>query len=274
MRKGKLTVGALCALTLGTAGTFAACKKNPIDAGIELALDNSFAGFYEASDGTQVEITFGGDGFRAEVRKVGSTVFPVPVKVGDSYMIGMGPTGKPGEYRGYVTTKSGFLDWGTVTLSAGHATVAWDKPTDVIPTQASFNKIATPSTPTTPTTPSNPGTPSTDDIELLYKKNLEGNEKSETVYTVTVPSGAKKLVVKTFEEDIYGHNLGDLYVKFGSRPTIVTAPKLTSTECNSVNSNREDEVCTFTNPAAGTWYITLYGYHAYYGTSLRVTYSK
>ena len=78
----------------------------------------------------------------------------------------------------------------------------------------------------TPSTP-NPGTgggTSQGDIELLYLKNLEGNDRSSKVYKVTVPSGAKKLVVKTFEEDINGHNLGDLFVKRGSQPTVTQSP--------------------------------------------------
>lgn len=267
-------MGALCALTLGTAGTFAACKKNPVDAGLEYLLDNAFVGFYEASDGTQIElvpVTGGWDGF---IRKVGTALTSIGARTGDRYFVGMTPTGKYSEYRGYIETKSGRQALGTVTLwGGGMIEVKWDTSDDMILQHLLFNKIATPSTPGTPN-PGNPGTPS-GDIELLYLKNLEGADLSSKVYKVTVPSGAKKLVVKTFEEDINGHNLGDLFVKRGSQPSVSRTPSYSWTaDCASVNPNREDDICSFTNPAAGDWYIMLYGYHAYYATSLRVTYSK
>ena len=56
----------------------------------------------------------------------------------------------------------------------------------------------------------------------------------------------------------------DLYVKFGSAPT------LTSFDCRPfINGN--NETCTFANPQAGTWYIGVRGYAAFSGVSVRAT---
>jgi hypothetical protein len=192
------------------------------------------------------------------------------VKAGDEYMFSMYSSGTPGQYSGYVMARNAFLVRGRLTIANSRLSVSWDDPKDAIAAHSAFNKIATPSQPSNPGTP----TPSTGDIDLLYLKNLEGNEGSTKTYKVTVPSGAKKLVVKTFEEDAFGHNLADLFVRRGSAPTVNPAPYNWAADCASVNPNRENETCTFTNPAAGDWYILVYGYHAYYATSLRVTYSK
>ena len=117
-------------------------------------------------------------------------------------------------------------------------------------------------------------TPSAD-IVLLYNKMLEGDNNSSTFFTITVPSGTKKLVVETFEEDQWGHNLGDLFVSRGQRPAVHgEEPYRWTADCASVKPNREREVCSFNNPPAGTWHILLYGYHAYYSTSLKATISK
>lgn len=106
---------------------------------------------------------------------------------------------------------------------------------------------------------------------LLYSKDLEGSEGSSRYFTVTVPSGASKLTVETFEENQYGYNVGDLFVSYGSRPTASHYPYKWTAQCASVASNRAPETCSFANPQAGTWHILLYGYHAYSGTSLKVT---
>lgn len=56
----------------------------------------------------------------------------------------------------------------------------------------------------------------------------------------------------------------DLYVKFG------TAASTTSYDCRPYQGGN-DERCTLTNPAAGTYYIMLRGYSAYTGVDLTVS---
>ncbi len=80
-------------------------------------------------------------------------------------------------------------------------------------------------------------------------------------YTIDVPAGQSTLTVTISG----GTGDADLYVKAGSAPT------LTSYDCRPyVNGN--SETCTFSNPAAGTWYIMLNAYATYSGVTLTATY--
>ncbi|MDO8273246.1 MAG: pre-peptidase C-terminal domain-containing protein [Gammaproteobacteria bacterium] len=69
-------------------------------------------------------------------------------------------------------------------------------------------------------------------------------------YTLTVPAGTSHLLVTTSDP---GGDV-DLYVKFGSMPT------LTSYDCRPYQSG-SNEICSFTNPQTGIWYIRVYGYN-------------
>ena len=90
--------------------------------------------------------------------------------------------------------------------------------------------------------------------------NLSGATGSQQNFTFTVPSGTATLTVTTSG----GTGDEDLYVKFGSAPT------LSSYDCRPyVNGNAE--TCTFTNPSAGTWYVMLNGYATYSGVTLTAT---
>jgi PKD repeat protein len=83
-----------------------------------------------------------------------------------------------------------------------------------------------------------------------------------TTYTIVVPSGKTKLTVTTSG----GSGDGDLYVRLGSAPTTSTY------NCRSWVSGN-NETCTLNSPAAGTYYIRIYGYTAASGITLTATYT-
>jgi len=95
---------------------------------------------------------------------------------------------------------------------------------------------------------------------LLDKTNLSGASGSFVHNAITVPAGTSSLKVVLSG----GTGDADLYVRQGSQPTTTTY------NCRPyLNGNQE--TCTITNPAAGTWYVSLRGYTAYSGTNLKAT---
>jgi serine protease len=89
--------------------------------------------------------------------------------------------------------------------------------------------------------------------------NLSGSRRAWDHYTVDIPAGMSSLTVTMSG----GSGDADLYVKQISQPTT------SSYDCRPYK-NGNNEVCTFTNPTSGTWYISLRGYSAYSGVSLNV----
>lgn len=81
-------------------------------------------------------------------------------------------------------------------------------------------------------------------------------------YSFQVPSGASSLNVTMSG----GSGDGDLYVRRGSLPTQSTY------DCRPYEWGN-DESCSFTNPASGTWYISIYGYQAFSGITLNYSYA-
>jgi hypothetical protein len=79
---------------------------------------------------------------------------------------------------------------------------------------------------------------------------------------IAVPTGQTTLTVTLSG----GTGDADLYVRSG------TAPTLTTYDCRPYLTGN-GETCSFTNPAAGNWYIMLNGYAAYSGASLKASYS-
>lgn len=78
-------------------------------------------------------------------------------------------------------------------------------------------------------------------------------------YTVELEDGYSDLIV----EISGGTGDADLYVNFGSQSTT------SSYDCRPYK-NGNDETCTFTAPAAGTWHIDIRGYRASSGVTLNV----
>lgn len=91
---------------------------------------------------------------------------------------------------------------------------------------------------------------------------LAGAEDSLRHFAIDVPSGQSSFSVKTSG----GTGDVDLYVRKGSLPTTEAY------DCSPyVTGNTE--TCTFTAPAAGRYYVSLYGYAAYSGVSLLAGYT-
>ena len=90
--------------------------------------------------------------------------------------------------------------------------------------------------------------------------NISGANDSQQFFTIDVGSGATQLDV----EISGGSGDADLYVRFGSPPTLNTF------DCRPF-LNGNNETCSFSNPSAGTWHIMLVGFSAYSGISLVAT---
>lgn len=112
--------------------------------------------------------------------------------------------------------------------------------------------------------------------QTLLNEVVTGKRLDKKIYSFTVPAGAKSLTVKLAEDGGQAdYNLADMFVRYGSQPTVSVSPRYTWTaDCGSVNSNREDEVCNFTNPRSGTWYVMAYGYNSVFASKLIVTITK
>lgn len=115
----------------------------------------------------------------------------------------------------------------------------------------------------------------------LADKDVSGESYELKTFSFTVPSGVKSMTIRTTESTTAYRNTADLFVRKGSAPIVAgpkpptNLPKYSWTaDCEGIRPNREDEVCTFTNPGSGTWYVSLYGYNTYFSSRLLVTYTK
>lgn len=95
----------------------------------------------------------------------------------------------------------------------------------------------------------------------LTESNISISRRAWKHYTVTVPAGMSTLTVTTNG----GSGDADLYVKRGSQPTT------TSYDCRPYKSGNT-ESCSFANPQAAVWYISVYGYSAVSGLTLTTSY--
>ena len=92
--------------------------------------------------------------------------------------------------------------------------------------------------------------------------NISGATGTDQFWSITVPSGQTSLVFNISG----GTGDADMYVQSGTKPTT------TSYACRPY-LNGNTETCSFSPPAAGTYYVMLRGYSAYSGVSLKATYS-
>ena len=83
-----------------------------------------------------------------------------------------------------------------------------------------------------------------------------------TYYTIDVPAGMATLDFAMSG----GTGDADMYIRRGSQPTSRTY------DCRPYKSGN-NESCSFSNPAADTWHIGIYGYSAASGVNLDVTYN-
>ncbi len=92
---------------------------------------------------------------------------------------------------------------------------------------------------------------------------LAGGLGSERVFRIEVPADQTSLQIKIFG----GTGDADLYVKYGSEPTIMDYDYRPFLSGN-------DETVSVNNPAAGTWYVMIHGSSAYSGVTLVASYGK
>ena len=90
--------------------------------------------------------------------------------------------------------------------------------------------------------------------------NQSGAASSSRYFSINVPAGATSLTVTTSG----GTGDVDLLVRHNAFPTITTST------CESSNFDNA-ESCVVASPAAGTWYVMLYGFEAYSGVTLTAT---
>ncbi len=95
----------------------------------------------------------------------------------------------------------------------------------------------------------------------LTQSNISVAHNTWKHYTVTLPAGMSNLTVTTSG----GNGDADLYVKRGSQPTS------SSYDCRPYK-NGNAESCSFNNPQAATWYISVYAYSAVSGLTLTASY--
>lgn len=258
----------LAALALGIAALVSGCDKNPVDAVIEAAID--FEGYFQAGDGTEIELS----GAYAYVRSVGTAQLGIPLTVGHRYMSGMYATDVPGEFEGYVTDRTGLLGRGTVRID-GNSLVVTSRESTAPTGHTNWVRRTRPSPP--PTTPpiTPPGTPPTGTVTTLVEASgLEGAERSQRFWQLQVPAGTKEIRVTTTEDNQWGRNQGDIFLRRNSRPTASHHPYSWAADHRSIEPNRADELIVVSNPAAGTWHLLLYGYHEYWGTTVKVTITR
>jgi hypothetical protein len=91
---------------------------------------------------------------------------------------------------------------------------------------------------------------------------LSGATGQQANFQIVVPAGQSSLTVQISG----GTGDADLYVKAGAAPT------LTTFDCRPFISGNS-ETCTFTNPAAGTFFIMLNGFATYSGVTLVATFT-
>ena len=91
----------------------------------------------------------------------------------------------------------------------------------------------------------------------VSETGLSGGTGSEVFFTLDVPAGASNLQFQISG----GSGDADLYVRFGNQPTTGVF------DCRPF-LNGNNETCTFSTPAAGTWHVMIRGFQAYSGVTL------
>ncbi len=93
-------------------------------------------------------------------------------------------------------------------------------------------------------------------------KDLAGAVGSASYWKLTVPAGQKKLTFRITG----GSGNADIYVQSGSKPTT------TAYICSATSVDNSD-ACIINVPAAGDYYVKVYGKSAYERLTLRGFYS-
>ncbi len=96
--------------------------------------------------------------------------------------------------------------------------------------------------------------------ETVVYESLSAARRSWTDFPVSIPANTDTLQVTLTG----GSGDADLYVMFN------ILPDRSNFDCRSYNNNNE-EACTITNPQAGDWYVSLYGFKDYLNATLTIT---
>jgi len=104
--------------------------------------------------------------------------------------------------------------------------------------------------------------PTTELQNGVAKTGISGTAKQQMFYTFDVPAGATDLNFKTSG----GTGDADLFVKFGSQPS------LTVQDCKSTSSGNTEN-CTISNVQAGTYHVMVEAWSAISGVSLTGSYT-
>src|SRR5690606_22489396 len=91
---------------------------------------------------------------------------------------------------------------------------------------------------------------------------ISGAQGSQRFWKIDVPANQSTLTITING----GSGDADLYVQQGNKPT------LQSYLCRPYR-NGNSETCTFSPPAAGTYWVMLHGYSSFSGVTLTGTYS-
>lgn len=245
-------------LAIFLTSSLSGCKK--ISETIEEIWEGYWAGVFDLGEGWQVEL----NGDRAIYVTAGTT--KVGTNVGDSFAIGMELIGN-NKWRGYIREKNGFgfLGLGTAEIIDNKLKITPDGATPY-----TINKGVK----STGTAGTGGGIGS--NAQILIDQKVEGAQGDKKIFKLTVPTGVKQMEIRTSEvPGVYYFNVADLFVRKGSDPMVTLTPKYSWTaDCASVESNRADEVCTFSNPSAGVYHIMLYGYNSSFISQLVVKITK
>lgn len=268
-----------------TATTFlVSCSKSADDHVDQAVKEYILDGIYESTFDLQMEIK----GTTATVTAFGA--YPHDLnkdarvfKVGDAYIKNIHKTGDD-EWEGEVVksnydmvnnklTINGY-EKTKITAKADKSGIRIENPNKL---ESSFKKIAESNGGGNGGGTGGGGNGSSD---TLYSKQVAGALHEKKTISFNVPVGTKTLTVGTAEFDGSDKNSADMFVRSGSAPVIThTYPPASSSytytaDCSGIKPNREPELCTFNNPKAGTWYVTLYGYNDYFWSRLIVTITK
>jgi vibriolysin len=167
-------------------------------------------------------------------------------------------------YRAQTDHLTSSSNYAAMRVAAEQATTAlgYDQATkDAV--GCAFAAIKVGATPTacggTPPPPPPGDTVLSNGVAVAAQSGAQGAQK---FYSIAVPTGQTSLVVNISG----GTGDADMYVLAGTKPT------LTSYSCRPY-LNGNNETCTITNPAAGTFWVMLNGYSAYSGLTIKATYS-
>lgn len=252
-----------------------------------IASQLNFEGVYADESGLTLELKAG----VATIRALGSSDIGLKglMKIGEEFVKSVVRQG-PDRWTGYIATVNNFIKNDPNSLVVfwenGSATIQNKvlSITDGAGKVRTFKYIGaswTAPAPSTPPAPSPaPGTqaPSPAPVapapgdKVQSALNLEGARKSKRVFNIDIAPGTTFLQV-TLSEAAGGRQLADLFVRRGAEAVIIDEPQPYSwtADCAKVEPNRITEVCTFNNPPAGRYFITVYGYHEYWGADLKIT---